>query len=124
MKTKNAIIVAVLSFVVGMADPGFRLSTAMGQTPDASQPAIAKSIGTIKTINGNAITLAPETGADVAVTVAANARLLRMTPGDKELKNAAPIQLTDLQVGDKVRVRGRASANGIEIGRASCRERG
>ena len=114
MKTKNAIIVAVLSFVVCIAALGFWGGTAVGQTPDATQQAIAKSIGTIKAVNGNAITLSPETGADVAVTVEANARLLRMTPGDKELKNAAPIQLTDLHVGDKVRVRGRASANGID----------
>src|SRR5579871_1421526 len=114
MKIKNAINVASLSFVVGIVNLGFLLGTAMGQTADASQAAIAKSIGTIKTINGNALTLSPETGADVAVTVEASARLLRMTPGDKDLKNAQPIQLTDLQVGDKVRVRGRTMANGID----------
>jgi hypothetical protein len=114
MKTKNAIIVALLFSVICAVALGFGSGTAVGQTPDASQQAIAKSIGTIKAINGNAITLSPETGADVAVTVEANARLLRMTPGDKELKNAAPIQLADLHVGDKVRVRGRASANGID----------
>ena len=114
MKIKNAINVASLSFVVGIVNLGFLLGTAVGQTADASQSAIAKSIGTIKTINGNALTLSPETGADVAVTVEASARLLRMTPGDKDLKNAQPIQLTDLQVGDKVRVRGRTMANGID----------
>ncbi len=114
MQTKSAIIVAVLSFAVAIAEPGFWSGTALGQAPEASQSVIAKSIGTIKTINGNAITLSPEAGADVAVTVEANARLLRMSPGDKDLKNAAPIQLTDLHVGDKVRVRGRAMANGID----------
>jgi hypothetical protein len=85
------------------------------QTADASQPAIAKRIGTIKAINGNALTLAPESGPDVPVTVEPTARLLRMTPGDKDLKNAAPIQVQDLQVGDTVRVRGRASDDGKSI---------
>ena len=41
-----------------------------------------------------------------AVTVQPNARILRITPGAKDLKNATPLQLQDLQVGDRVRVRG------------------
>lgn len=94
------------------------IATACGswaQTTDASQPAIAKRIGTIKAINGNSLTLAPESGSEVPVTVEPNARLLRMSPGEKDLKNAAPIQLQDLQVGDTVRVRGRASDDGKSI---------
>ena len=81
------------------------------QTPDAS--GIVKRIGTIKAINGSAMTLTPDSGPDVAVTVADNARLLRLNPGDKDLKNAAAIQLPDLKVGDKVRVRGHAAGEGI-----------
>ena len=60
------------------------------------------------------ITLASDAGATVTATIAPNARLLRMAPGDKDLKNATPIQLQDLQAGDTVRVRGRASGDGID----------
>ena len=77
---------------------------------------MAKRIGAIKAINGNTITLAPpDSGAEVTVTVQPNARLLRLVPGDKDLKNAATIQLQDLQVGDTIRARGQASSDGKSI---------
>jgi len=79
---------------------------------EAAQTAVARKIGAIKAINGNTLTLTPDSGPDVTVTVQPNARLLRIAPGEKDLKNAAPIQLQDLQVGDRVRVRGQASADG------------
>ena len=103
MKRKSLVITAVLLAAAGMA-----------VAQSASPSAIAKQIGTIKTINGNAITLTPESGADVAVTVEDSARILRLNPGEKDLKNATPIQLQDLKVGDKVRVRGHAAGQGID----------
>jgi len=79
----------------------------------AGQAAIVKSIGVIKSINGSAITLAPASGPEVAVTVEPNARILRLG-SDKDPKNAAAIQLQDLQVGDTIRARGMSSGtNGI-----------
>lgn len=88
---------------------------AVDQAQEAGQPAVARRIGAIKSINGNTITLTPDSGPDIAVTVQANARILRIAPGEKDLKNAAPVQLQDLQVGDRVRVRGQASADGTSI---------
>jgi hypothetical protein len=87
----------------------------LGQTQDAGQPAVARRIGAIKAINGNAITLAPDSGPEVAVTVQPNARLLRIAPGARDLTNATPIQLQDLQAGDRVRVRGQATPDGASI---------
>jgi len=114
MRQKTAVTTVVFVLLAAFAAmcPAFASGT---QTANSSQPAIAKRIGTIKAINGNAMTLAPESGPEVPVTVEPNARLLRMTPGDKDLKNAAPIQLQDLQVGDTVRVRGYASDDGKSI---------
>src|SRR5579862_8799834 len=79
---------------------------------ETSQGALARRIGSIKAINGNVLTLTPDSGPDVTVTVQPNARILRIAPGEKDLKNATPVQLQDLQVGDRVRVRGQASADG------------
>jgi len=110
MNAKNLIILTLLSAAITTAGTGFSPPAfAAAQAQSTGQPAIAKRIGAIKAINGNSITLAPESGPEVAVTVQANARLLRMAPGDKDLKNAAPIQLQDLQAGDTIRVRGYAS---------------
>lgn len=81
----------------------------------AGQAAIARRIGAIKSINGNALTLTPDSGSDVAVTIQPNARMLKIAPGAKDLKDAKPVQLQDLQLGDRVRVRGQASADGNSL---------
>jgi len=114
MSKKSPVTSLVLSAAVGIGLFFPLTGAARSQTSDSAQSAIAKRIGAIKAINGNAITLSAESGPDVAVTVEPNARLLRMAPGDKDLKNASSIQLQDLKVGDTVRVRGHASAAGID----------
>lgn len=103
MKSKILAVMAVLATAIGIA-----------AAQAAGPSAIAKQIGTIKSINGNAITLTPESGADVPVTVEDGARILKLNPGEKDLKNATPIQLQDLKAGDKVRVRGHAAGQGID----------
>jgi uncharacterized membrane protein YgcG len=118
MNLKNAVIVTLLSSVMGTAGLGFLpvcLASATGHAQDTAQTPIAKRIGTIKAINGNTITLAPESGPETAVTVQPNARLLRLAPGEKDLKNATAVQLQDLQVGDTIRARGQASDDGKSI---------
>ena len=48
---------------------------------------------------------------------AATARIVRFAPGEKNLKNATPIQLQDLQVGDRILVAGRASDDNLSLAR-------
>ncbi|HSM87571.1 MAG TPA: DUF5666 domain-containing protein, partial [Candidatus Limnocylindrales bacterium] len=43
---------------------------------------------------------------DVAITVQENARILRVEPGQTDLKSAAPMALTDIQPGDRLLARG------------------
>lgn len=115
---KNAAIAALLFSVIAVSATSFSSASAASatfQAQDAAQPAVARRLGTIKAINGNGITLTPDAGPEVAVTVQPSARLLRIAPGEKDLKNATPIQLSDLQVGDRVRVRGQASADATSI---------
>ena len=76
--------------------------------PPAQTP-LTQKVGAVKSINGNALVLTADGGADVSVTVASNAKIVQVAPGEKDLKSATPISLTDLQVGDRVLVRGRAS---------------
>lgn len=98
----------VVLFLMAILQPA-----AMSQ--EASPSAIAKRIGAIKAINGNTLKLSQDSGPDITATVAPNARLLRIAPGAKDLKDAAPIQFQDLQVGDRIRVRGPASGDGNAI---------
>jgi len=118
LKANRTVVATVVLSVIIVSGPHFLLAcfaSATGATQDSGQPAVAKRIGAIKAINGNVITLAPESGPEVAVTVQPNARLLRLVPGDKDLKNATAIQLQDLQVGDTIRARGQGSSDGTSI---------
>src|SRR5690242_18830408 len=70
----------------------------------AQSPGVA--LGTVKSINGNAIVLATDAGETVNVAVQENAKLQRIAPGETSLKNATPLALTDIQKDDRIRVRG------------------
>ncbi|MGA8763219.1 MAG: DUF5666 domain-containing protein [Candidatus Sulfotelmatobacter sp.] len=79
--------------------------------PTAAQSAVARRIGAIKSINGTTITLAPDSGSDVSVAVQSTTRIVRIAPGEKNLKNATLIQLQDLQVGDRILAGGTAASD-------------
>src|SRR6266436_1296157 len=89
------------------------------QQPSAQAPAVARPDGTIKSISGNTITLTTDAGSDVIVEVQDAARLVRIAPGQKDLKDATPIQLADLQPGDRILVRGKLADDGKSVAAAS-----
>jgi hypothetical protein len=85
---------------------------------EASSPNSAgavKFVGTIKAINGRTITLTTDTGSETTVVVQDGARLLRVEPGQKDLKQAAALDLQDLQPGDRILVRGKTSEDGKSL---------
>jgi hypothetical protein len=77
-----------------------------------AQAAAARQIGTVKAISGNTLTLATDAGSQVSVTVAEGARILQLAPGSTDLKSAQPIALSDISVGDRVLVTGKAGDDG------------
>ncbi len=93
--------------------------TQAGQPPSAQAPAPARPVGTIKSISGNFITLTTDAGNDVTVLVEEVTRLVRIAPGQKDLKEAAPIQLQDIQPGDRILVRGKLADDGKSVLAAS-----
>src|SRR5215470_13556689 len=77
-----------------------------------TQTPATKALGTVKSVSGNAVVLTPDTGAEISVTIADNARILRTQPGQTDLKSATPISASDLQVGDRLLARGQTDDNG------------
>ncbi|MDE3105494.1 MAG: hypothetical protein KGK08_10000 [Acidobacteriota bacterium] len=83
----------------------------LGQAASAASTAPAaptRYIGTIKSLSGNAVSLQTDQGMMVNVTVADGARILQLAPGSTDLKSATAIALTDVSVGDRVLVTGKA----------------
>ena len=87
----------------------------MPSAAQTQQPAASRHIGAIKSINGSAITLTPDSGPDVNITVQPATRILRIAPGEKDLKSATPIQLQGLQVGDRILVGGKPSDDNLSV---------
>jgi hypothetical protein len=83
-----------------------------------SQPQISggttavKQVGAIKSIAGSVIVLAPDAGSELSVLVQDSTRIVRIAPGEKDLKNATSISLHDLQPGDRILVRGKSADAG------------
>jgi hypothetical protein len=95
--------VSILSVLVCRA-------TSEPQAERSSSPAaVTRSIGAIKSVNGTVIMLSPDSGSDVSFTVAETTRIVRIAPGEKDLKNATTIHIGDLQVGDRILVAAKAS---------------
>jgi hypothetical protein len=67
---------------------------------------VAKAVGALSAIHGNALTLKKDDGTDITIQTQGSTRFARIAPGQKDLKSATPIQLRDLQPGDRILVRG------------------
>jgi len=94
-----------------LAGPGYvRAQDKPASSSGSAQ--IAKAVGTIKSIQADSITVAAESGGEVTAKLMSSTKILRVPPGEKDLKNAIALQAQDLQPGDRVLVRGQASTNG------------
>jgi len=82
----------------------------------APQTAVEKQVGAIKSIDGNVVTITTDTGASATVSVEPTTKIVRVAPGQTDLKTAVPVELKDLQVGDRVLVRWKASDTAKPVG--------
>jgi hypothetical protein len=106
-------LMCLLSTMVALMLTGSNLAAAQDKqasTPGGAQ--VAKAVGTIKTIQAGSIMVAAESGGEITAQLTGSTKILRVPPGEKDLKNATALQAQDLQAGDRVLVRGQASANG------------
>jgi hypothetical protein len=90
-------------------------ASGQGSEPSAAAAATAKAVGTIKSISGNTITLTTDTGSEASVQLQGSTRMVRLAPGQKNLKDATPIQVQDLQAGDRMLARGTMAGDGKSV---------
>lgn len=123
MLARHVLAIAVLGNLTSLAGAGKAASGSgvwAGEAQVQSAPTqVTRRIGAIKAISGNIITLTPDSGPEVAVTVQPATRFVRIPPGEKDLKNATPADLRDLQVGDRILAGGKVSDDGKTLMAAS-----
>jgi len=72
----------------------------------ATAPKTSPVLGTIKSISPDTLTLKTDSGTELRVQLPPEVKVFRIPPGSKDLRQATPIQLADLQEGDRILVRG------------------
>ena len=107
-------LVTTIFAVVIFAVPGYVLAQEKPAQSSGGEQ-VVKAVGTIKTIQVDLITVAAESGGEVTAKLTGSTKILRVPPGEKDLRNATALQPQDLQPGDRVLVRGHASADGHTI---------
>lgn len=107
-------IASFLALLLAITSP--LVLTASAQTKSGTADAsITKAVGTIKSVQGGSITVTAESGSEVTATLAPSTKILRVPPGEKDLKNATALQPQDLQPGDRVLVRGQSASGSRSI---------
>lgn len=121
-RLQNAIgIISALALgVLLIAAPRFSLAQQSDATRQASAAKRTRVVGVIKSINGNTVIMTTDAGADINVVVQPTTRLMRLAPGQTDLKTATPIQLSDVQVGDRMLVGGIPSDDGKSVSATSA----
>lgn len=100
-----------LALLLAIASP---MLIAQAAAPQAAAAPV-KQLGSIRTIAGANLSLATGQGADLAVKLQPGARILRLAPGQTDLKGAVQLQPGDLQPGDRILVRGKLAADGVTL---------
>ncbi|HEX6505348.1 MAG TPA: hypothetical protein VF011_19050 [Terriglobales bacterium] len=94
---------------------GIALTSQATQPQVSDSAAAVKQVGAVKSVAGDVIVFAPDAGPEMKILVPASTRIVRIAPGEKDLKNSVPIGLKDLQAGDRILVRGKAGDAGQVI---------
>jgi co-chaperonin GroES (HSP10) len=105
----GALRVSLLATTAAFLSSSALAQTSASSAPDAS--AQQRAVGAVKEITDRGIVLSSDSGDELQVSFHDATRILRVAPGEKDLKNATPLQKQDLQVGDRVLVRGKAGAD-------------
>jgi hypothetical protein len=106
-----ATVVTLLASALVLARPG----SISGQDKPGATAQVAKAVGVIKSRQADSLTVTAESGGEVTAKLTSSTKILRVPPGVTDLKNATTLQPQDLQPGDRVLVRGQASADGHTI---------
>ena len=113
--TRGFLFLAMFVVACAAAAAARRASAFGAQAAAAQAPNAARPVGTIKSVSGNNIILTTDAGGDVTVVVQDAAKLVRVEPGQKDLKEAVPIELKELLAGDRILVRGQLAEDGKTV---------
>src|SRR6478672_7288727 len=78
------------------------LLSTQGAFSQAVAPTANRQMGTVKSISTDGLAVATDAGQQVQVKLDADAKVVKLPAGSKDLKDAQPIELKDVTVDDRV----------------------
>src|SRR5271166_1447764 len=114
-RRKTAAPLAVVMVAMSVLALAGRAAAQTPATQQVAPSAKTKTVGTIKAISADTVTLTTDSGSEVTVAIQTSTRILRMAPGQTDLKQATPIQAQDLQVGDRLLAGGTSADGGKSV---------
>jgi hypothetical protein len=110
LRSVNCVTPGTLLLTLLLATAVANTRIAQAQESAGAPQKAAPALGTIKAIAATSLTLTTDSGTEVSVQFPAEVKVLRVPPGSKTLNEATAIQLADLEVGDRILVRGGVGA--------------
>ncbi len=118
-KAGNFILKWIYSLAVAATAVGLSVGVALtaqdrpnGETSQAAAGSAVKNVGVVKSIHEKTLVLKTDAGPEISISVPDGARIIRLAAGQTDLKSAPAITFAEIQVGDRMLLRGRAGANG------------
>ena len=111
----SALGVSFMLTAAGMLLSGAFVSGTIGMAQASAAAPAGRQIGTVKAIAGSSLTLTTDAGLQVVVSVADGARILQLTPGSTNLKDAQTITLEGIVAGDRVLVTGKSGESAADF---------
>jgi len=112
---RSKVLVLALTAVLALLVPLGQIAAQDASSQATPSGSKVRTVGTIKAISANNITLTTDAGSEVTVVIRPSTHLLRMEPGQTDLKQAKPVQLQDLQIGDRLLAAGAGSDAGKSL---------
>ena len=109
----------MLALLLALSASALTVEASQQSPAPNAQTAASRPVGTVKSISGKSLILATDAGAEITVTAEDSTRLIKTAPGQKDLTGATAIKLQDLQVGDRILVRGTPSDDSTSIAAAT-----
>jgi len=105
-----AVVATVISLAWGSSLPA--QDRPAGEAPQAAAGSAVKNVGVVKSIHEKTLVLKTDAGPEISISVPDGARIVRLAAGQTDLKSAPAIAFAEIQVGDRMLLRGRSGANG------------
>lgn len=81
---------------------GLLLAAVVTTSAFTQAPASTKVVGKVKSVSGNTVVVTSDAGTETTLTFTPTVRIRQATPGQTDLKSAPQIQVSDIQVGDRL----------------------